>query len=50
MYMSMEQVQQVSETHANYLDRQLEKGAISQDEHQQEMQELSRWFRRNNRF
>lgn len=50
MYMSMEQVQQVAETHADYLDRQLEKGILSRDEHQQEMQELNRWFRRNNRF
>lgn len=50
MYMSMEQVQQVAETHADYLDRQLERGKISQDEYRQEMQELNRWFRRNNRF
>lgn len=50
MYMSMEQVQQVAETHADYLDRQLSRGKISREEHQQEMQELNRWYRRHNRF
>jgi hypothetical protein len=50
MYMSMEQVQQVADTHSDYLDRQLSLGRITQDEHSREMGELSRWYRRNNRF
>ena len=50
MYMSMEQVEQVAETHADYLDRQLAAGKITDAEHRQEMNELNRWYRRNNRF
>lgn len=46
-YMSNEQVEQIFDTHAAFLDRQLKAGRIEAAEHAQEMRELERWARKN---
>jgi len=47
LYMSNEQVEQVFDTHAAWLDRQLNRGNLNQQVHQEEMRELTKWARRN---
>lgn len=46
-YMSIEQVQQVAETHAAFLERQLDRGRITDTAYEDELRELNRWYKRH---
>lgn len=45
--MSNEQVEQIFDTHRNFLERQLRDNRISQRDYEQEVRELERWARKN---